>query len=147
MHINKVHHVTTISSVANSLGESEDWLSDVANEVLDPKAAPKVRAATPAPAVAPPAQESPAKKEAAKVRTATPTVRVAASVQQTPPRKEPAKVKTEEPVIAKPLPPIALQKPTQQARGGSGEAAQTAAPAPINKSVRGNISSKCASFE
>jgi hypothetical protein len=33
MHINKVHHVTTISSVANSLGESEDWLSDVANEM------------------------------------------------------------------------------------------------------------------
>jgi hypothetical protein len=33
MHINKVHHVTTINSVANSLGESEDWLSDVTNEM------------------------------------------------------------------------------------------------------------------
>ena len=33
MHINKVHHVTTINRVANDLGESEDWLSDVANEM------------------------------------------------------------------------------------------------------------------
>jgi hypothetical protein len=33
MHINKVHHVTTINSVANDLGENEDWLSDVANEM------------------------------------------------------------------------------------------------------------------
>ena len=33
MHINKVHHVTTINQVASNLGESEDWLSDVANEM------------------------------------------------------------------------------------------------------------------
>ena len=33
MHINKVHHVTTINQVASDLGESEDWLSDVANEM------------------------------------------------------------------------------------------------------------------
>jgi hypothetical protein len=33
MHINKVHHVTTINRVANNLGESEDWLSDVANQM------------------------------------------------------------------------------------------------------------------
>ena len=33
MHINKVHHVTTINRVASDLGESEDWLSDVANEM------------------------------------------------------------------------------------------------------------------
>ena len=36
-----------------------------------------------------------------------------------------------EPVIAKPLPPMALQKPIQQARAGSGQASQgTAAPVP-----------------
>jgi hypothetical protein len=33
MHINKVHHVTTINRVAKELGETEDWLSDVANEM------------------------------------------------------------------------------------------------------------------
>ena len=33
MHVNKVHHVTTINQVAKDLGESEDWLSDVANEM------------------------------------------------------------------------------------------------------------------
>lgn len=32
MHVNKVHHITTISSVAEQLAE-EDWLSDVANEM------------------------------------------------------------------------------------------------------------------
>jgi len=31
MHVNKVHHVTTI--VAKDLGEDEDWLCDVANEM------------------------------------------------------------------------------------------------------------------
>ena len=31
MHVNKVHHVTTINRVAKDLGEDEDWLSDVAN--------------------------------------------------------------------------------------------------------------------
>jgi hypothetical protein len=31
MHINKVHSVTTISSVAADLGEDEDWLRDLAN--------------------------------------------------------------------------------------------------------------------
>ena len=30
---NKVHHVTTIARVAEMLGEDEDWLSDVANEM------------------------------------------------------------------------------------------------------------------
>jgi hypothetical protein len=30
---NKVHHVTTIARVAATLGEDEDWLSDVANEM------------------------------------------------------------------------------------------------------------------
>lgn len=30
---NKVHHVTTIARVAAMLGEDEDWLSDVANEM------------------------------------------------------------------------------------------------------------------
>ena len=30
---NKVHHVTTIARVAALLGENEDWLSDVANEM------------------------------------------------------------------------------------------------------------------
>jgi hypothetical protein len=33
MHVNKVHHVTTINRVANDLGENEVWLSDVANEM------------------------------------------------------------------------------------------------------------------
>ena len=33
MHVNKVHHVTTISRVARDLGESEEWLFDVANEM------------------------------------------------------------------------------------------------------------------
>ena len=33
MHVNKVHHVTTINRVANDLGENEDWISDVANEM------------------------------------------------------------------------------------------------------------------
>ena len=30
---NKVHHVTTITRVAEMLGENEDWLWDVANEM------------------------------------------------------------------------------------------------------------------
>lgn len=33
MHVNKVHHVTTITRVAETLGEDEDWLHDVANEM------------------------------------------------------------------------------------------------------------------
>lgn len=33
MHINKVSHVKTISLVAEDLGESEDWLFDVAAEM------------------------------------------------------------------------------------------------------------------
>ncbi|MCK1744433.1 hypothetical protein IVA80_27340 [Bradyrhizobium sp. 139] len=33
MHVNKVHHVTTIRRVAQDLGESEDWLAEVANEM------------------------------------------------------------------------------------------------------------------
>jgi hypothetical protein len=32
-HVNKVHHVTTISRVAEDLGLDEDWLGDVANEM------------------------------------------------------------------------------------------------------------------
>jgi len=32
-HVNKVHHVTTIARVAERLGEDEDWLHDVANEM------------------------------------------------------------------------------------------------------------------
>lgn len=32
-HINKVHQVSTISKVARDLGEDEDWLRDVANEM------------------------------------------------------------------------------------------------------------------
>ena len=36
MHVNKVHHVTTITRVAETLGEDENWLSDVANE-MDPE--------------------------------------------------------------------------------------------------------------
>jgi hypothetical protein len=31
--VNKVHHVHTIARVAEMLGEDEDWLWDVANEV------------------------------------------------------------------------------------------------------------------
>ena len=33
MHVNKVHHVTTINRVAKHLGENENWLSDIANEM------------------------------------------------------------------------------------------------------------------
>jgi hypothetical protein len=33
MHVNKVHHVTTINRVAEDLAEDEDWLRDVANEM------------------------------------------------------------------------------------------------------------------
>jgi hypothetical protein len=33
MHVNKVHRVTTIIRVAKDLGEDEDWLQDVANEM------------------------------------------------------------------------------------------------------------------
>jgi hypothetical protein len=33
MHVNKVHHVTTITRVAEDLGEDEDWLCDVSNEM------------------------------------------------------------------------------------------------------------------
>ncbi len=33
MHVNKVYRVTTIKRVAEDLGESEDWLFDVANEM------------------------------------------------------------------------------------------------------------------
>lgn len=33
MHVNKVHHVTTINRVAEELGEDEDWLRDVTNEM------------------------------------------------------------------------------------------------------------------
>jgi hypothetical protein len=33
VHINKVHHVTTIDRVAKDLGESADWLHDIANEM------------------------------------------------------------------------------------------------------------------
>ena len=36
MQVNKVSHVTTISRVAQDLGENVDWLSDVANE-MDPE--------------------------------------------------------------------------------------------------------------
>ncbi len=32
-HVNKVHHVTTITRIAETLGEDEDWLHDVANEM------------------------------------------------------------------------------------------------------------------
>jgi hypothetical protein len=33
MHVNKVHHVTTITQVAKDLGEDEVWLGDVADEM------------------------------------------------------------------------------------------------------------------
>ena len=32
-YVNKVHHVTTITQVAKDLGEDEDWLWDIANEM------------------------------------------------------------------------------------------------------------------
>ena len=32
-HVNKVHHVTTITKAAKDLGEDEDWLWDIANEM------------------------------------------------------------------------------------------------------------------
>jgi hypothetical protein len=32
-HVNKVHHVTTITKVARDLGADEDWLRGVANEM------------------------------------------------------------------------------------------------------------------
>ena len=33
MHINKVHHVKTISRVAKELGEDEDWLFAIASDM------------------------------------------------------------------------------------------------------------------
>jgi hypothetical protein len=33
MQVNKVHRVTTINRVAANLGEREDWLFDIANEM------------------------------------------------------------------------------------------------------------------
>ena len=33
MHINKVHHVTTVTSVAEDFAVDEDWLRDVASEM------------------------------------------------------------------------------------------------------------------
>ena len=33
IHVNKVHHVTTITRVAENPGKGEDWLSDVADEM------------------------------------------------------------------------------------------------------------------
>lgn len=33
MHVNKISHVKTIGLVAKDLGESENWLFDVANEM------------------------------------------------------------------------------------------------------------------
>lgn len=33
MHVNKVHHVTTINRVAEEIGVDEDWLHDVASEM------------------------------------------------------------------------------------------------------------------
>jgi len=33
MHVNKVHHVTTISSVAEDFAVDEDWLAEVASEM------------------------------------------------------------------------------------------------------------------
>ena len=33
MHVNKVHRVTTINRVAKDLGENEDWISKVANQM------------------------------------------------------------------------------------------------------------------
>jgi hypothetical protein len=34
LHINKVHHVTTVNHVAEQLGLDEDWLSDLASEMV-----------------------------------------------------------------------------------------------------------------
>ena len=36
MHVNKVHHVKTITRIARELGENEDWSFDVAIE-MEPK--------------------------------------------------------------------------------------------------------------
>ena len=33
IHFNKVHHVKTITRIAEDLGEDEDWLRDVASEM------------------------------------------------------------------------------------------------------------------
>ena len=33
MHVNKVHHVTTINSVAEDFAVDEDWLAEVASEM------------------------------------------------------------------------------------------------------------------
>jgi hypothetical protein len=33
VHVNKVHHVTTVNRVAEQLGEDQDWLRDVASEM------------------------------------------------------------------------------------------------------------------
>jgi hypothetical protein len=33
MHVNKVHHVKTITRIAEDLGEDENWLRDVASEM------------------------------------------------------------------------------------------------------------------
>ena len=33
IHVNKVHHVKTITRIAEHLGEDEDWLRDVASEM------------------------------------------------------------------------------------------------------------------
>ena len=33
MHVNKVHHITTINRVAKDLGGNEDWISEVANQM------------------------------------------------------------------------------------------------------------------
>ncbi len=33
MHVNKVHHVTTISSVAEDFAVDEDWLAEIAIEM------------------------------------------------------------------------------------------------------------------
>ena len=33
MHVNKVHHVTTIGQIATQLGENEDWLWDIAADM------------------------------------------------------------------------------------------------------------------
>jgi hypothetical protein len=33
MHVNKVHHVKTITRIAEDLGADEDWLRDVASEM------------------------------------------------------------------------------------------------------------------
>jgi hypothetical protein len=33
MHVNNVHHVKTITRIAEDLGEDEDWLRDIASEM------------------------------------------------------------------------------------------------------------------